>query len=77
MRAPACLPSPIRSIFDSPLSTRPENCVCVLMRLHTTTWSAAYACWSRWMGMPSADSPMTTVTVEARMGQPQKRSVMP
>ena len=35
----------------APLSTRPENCVCVLMRLHTTTWcSRRTRAASRWMG---------------------------
>ena len=65
------------SIFIQPLSTGPVYSVWALMRFTTTMPSAAAAMASMRTGMPSTVSPMRTVSMDERMGQPTASSVTP
>ena len=75
--APFCLPMPITIIFMSPLSQGPRKATCGLIRLTTTIPSASAANRSRCTGNPLAETPISTVSMLARMGAPTVSSVMP
>ena len=65
------------SIFIQPLSTGPVYSVCALMRFTTTMPSAAAARRSMRTGMPCSVTPICTVSMDERMGQPTASSVTP
>ena len=61
--APFCLPKPMASIFERPLSTSPWKSVCALTRLTGSTASARSAARLQWSGMPVAVLPSSTVSM--------------
>ena len=63
MAAPFCLPKPMASIFERPLSTSPWKSVCALTRLTGSTASARRAARLQWSGMPAAVLPSSTVSM--------------
>ena len=75
--APWRLPRPIASILSRPLSYRPVNDVCGLIRLSRTMPSASKALRSKWIGRPKELVPRTTVSISERIGQPTASSVTP
>ena len=65
------------SIFSRPLSYRPVNEVCGLIRFSRTMPSASKALRSKWIGRPNELVPRTTVSISERIGQPTAASVTP
>src|SRR4051812_10356420 len=75
--APRCLPSPIATIFASPLSISAWKSVWALTRL-TARIPSAFAAWaSRWPAGPSGSRASSTVSMVGWMGIPPVCSVIP
>ena len=75
--APWCLPSPMTSIFIRPLSTWARKLVCGLIRFTRTMWSASYACLSTCTGNPQGIWPISTVSMDERIGTSMLSGVIP
>ena len=75
--APACLPSPMTIILQSPLSTLPVKPVWGLTRFRTTIPSDSLALRSRYTGKPVDVVPTRITSMEERMGARTVSSVMP
>src|SRR5918995_4044107 len=76
-RAWACFPRPIEAIFMRPLSTPERKSVCCLILPTTTTPSASEAMRSIKTGTPLSVSPISTTSIEDRIGAPTDSSVTP